>query len=123
MRPLLDRRRRLILVGDERVAAVGRDVDRLGRSRSVLLGGNGLEDDRGSGVVILADLGSAVLSALTAVDELLDPGRAARTRISGGPMVTTSTMRRPLLCMPSRSIASSGVVTKPCTPTLPSLVA
>jgi dihydroxyacetone kinase phosphotransfer subunit len=43
--------------------------------------------DRGSGVVILADLGSAVLSALTAVDELLDPGRAARTRISGGPMV------------------------------------
>ncbi len=43
--------------------------------------------DRGAGVVVVADLGSAVLSALTAVDDLLDPELAGRTRISGGPFI------------------------------------
>ena len=43
--------------------------------------------DRGAGVVIVADLGSAVLSTQTAIDELLAPELAARTRISGGPFV------------------------------------
>jgi PTS hybrid protein len=43
--------------------------------------------DRGDGVVVVADLGSAVLSAQTAVEELLDPGIAGRTKISGGPLV------------------------------------
>jgi|SRR5579859_678053 len=43
--------------------------------------------DRGDGVVVVADLGSAVLSAQTAIDELLAPDLAARVRISGGPLV------------------------------------
>ena len=43
--------------------------------------------DAGSGVVIVADLGSAVLSAATAIDELLSPEAAARTVISRGPLV------------------------------------
>ena len=43
--------------------------------------------DRGAGVVVIADLGSAVLSAQTAIEELLAPEHAARTRISGGPFV------------------------------------
>ena len=43
--------------------------------------------DAGSGVVVLADLGSAVLSAATAIDELLDPEQAARVVVSGGPIV------------------------------------
>lgn len=43
--------------------------------------------DAGSGVVILADLGSAVLSAGTAIDDLLEPEVAARAAISNGPLV------------------------------------
>lgn len=43
--------------------------------------------DAGAGVVILADLGSAVLSAVTAVEELLPPDAAGRVRISRGPIV------------------------------------
>ncbi|MCV0404437.1 MAG: PTS mannose transporter subunit IID [Chloroflexi bacterium] len=43
--------------------------------------------DAGAGVVILADLGSAVLSAGTAIDDLLEPDVAERTVISRGPLV------------------------------------
>ncbi len=43
--------------------------------------------DTGQGVVILADLGSAVLSALTAVEDLLGQPLAGQARISGGPLV------------------------------------
>jgi PTS hybrid protein len=42
--------------------------------------------DAGSGVVVLADLGSAVLATQTAL-ELLDPIAAARVRLSRGPVV------------------------------------
>ncbi len=42
--------------------------------------------DGGSGVLVLADLGSAVLATKTAL-ELLDPDQAARVRLSGGPIV------------------------------------
>ncbi len=43
--------------------------------------------DAGAGVVILADLGSAVLAAATAIDELIEPDLARQVRISGGPLV------------------------------------
>lgn len=43
--------------------------------------------DAGLGVVVLADLGSAVLAAATALDELIEPELASRVRISGGPIV------------------------------------
>ncbi len=43
--------------------------------------------DAGSGVVVVADLGSAVLSAATAIDELLPPDVRERTAISNGPLV------------------------------------
>ncbi len=43
--------------------------------------------DAGAGVVIVADLGSAVLSAVTALEELLPPEQASRVRISSGPIV------------------------------------
>ncbi len=42
--------------------------------------------DAGAGVVVVADLGSAVLSAKLALD-MLEPQIAARTRLSGGPLV------------------------------------
>ena len=43
--------------------------------------------DAGAGVVVLCDLGSAVLATATAIDELIPPELAARVRISGGPLV------------------------------------
>ncbi len=43
--------------------------------------------DRGLGVVVLADLGSAVLATTTAIDDILDPELAARVRVSRGPIV------------------------------------
>lgn len=43
--------------------------------------------DAGAGVIVLADLGSAVLATATAIDELIEPGLASRVRISGGPIV------------------------------------
>ena len=43
--------------------------------------------DTGAGVVVLADLGSAVLSARTALEELVAPDQARRVRLSGGPIV------------------------------------
>ena len=42
--------------------------------------------DRGAGVVIVADLGSAILASKTAL-ELLDEPAASRIVISGGPVV------------------------------------
>ncbi|WP_103064419.1 PTS-dependent dihydroxyacetone kinase phosphotransferase subunit DhaM [Actinomyces qiguomingii] len=42
--------------------------------------------DDGTGVVVLADLGSGVLAAQTAL-ELLDPELAARVHLSGGALV------------------------------------
>ena len=44
------------------------------------------EADRGAGVVVLADLGSAELSAEVAI-ELIDPELATRVRLSRGPLV------------------------------------
>jgi dihydroxyacetone kinase phosphotransfer subunit len=43
--------------------------------------------DQGEGVLVVADLGSAVLSAMTAIEDLLAPEIASRVRISGGPFV------------------------------------
>jgi len=43
--------------------------------------------DAGAGVVVMADLGSAVLSAFTAVEDLLEAGLAARVAISSGPLI------------------------------------
>ena len=46
-----------------------------------------LEADNPDGILILVDLGSAILSAQTALDLLDDPALAARCRISAAPLV------------------------------------
>ena len=46
-----------------------------------------LEADNPDGILILVDLGSAILSAQTALDLLNDPALAARCRISAAPLV------------------------------------
>ena len=43
--------------------------------------------DAGVGIVVMADLGSAVLAAFTAVEDLLEPDLASRVAISNGPLV------------------------------------
>jgi dihydroxyacetone kinase phosphotransfer subunit len=43
--------------------------------------------DEGDGVLVFADLGSAVLSAQLAIDELVDEQRRARVRIAEAPLV------------------------------------
>ena len=90
-------------VADATVALVGQ-LANLGADGPRLVAAGGLDDgsvgtdavriadaigraDAGAGVVVMADLGSAVLSAFTAVEELLEPNRAARVAISGGPLV------------------------------------
>lgn len=68
------------------VAAGGLDDGSLGTDAVRIADAIG-RADAGSGVVVLADLGSAVLSAGTAIDELLSPEVASRVVISRGPLV------------------------------------
>jgi dihydroxyacetone kinase phosphotransfer subunit len=70
---------RLIAAGGLDDGSVGTDAVRIADAiRSA---------DAGAGVVVMADLGSAVLSAFTALEELLDADAASRVAISGGPLV------------------------------------
>jgi dihydroxyacetone kinase phosphotransfer subunit len=90
-------------VADATVALVGQ-LANLGADGPRVVAAGGLEDrsvgtdavriadaiaraDAGAGVVVMADLGSAVLSATTALEELLEPDLASRVAISGGPLV------------------------------------
>lgn len=70
---------RLIAAGGLADGSIGTDATRIADAV--------VRADAGAGVVILADLGSAVLAASTALEDLLDPAQAARVRISGGPLV------------------------------------
>jgi len=70
---------RLLAAGGMEDGSIGTDAVRIAAALE--------RADTGSGAVILADLGGAVLSATTAVDELLPPDRAARVSISRGPLV------------------------------------
>jgi PTS hybrid protein len=72
--------------GPRLVAAGGLDDGTLGTD-AVRIAAAITEADAGAGVVVVADLGSAVLSTATAIDELLPPEQAARSVISGGPLV------------------------------------
>ncbi len=72
--------------GPRLIAAGGLDADTVGTDATRIAAA--IEGaDRGDGVVLVADLGSAVLSARTAIEELLAPALAARVRISRGPLV------------------------------------
>ena len=70
---------RLVAAGGLADGTVGTDAVRIADALAAA--------DAGSGVVVLADLGSAVLSALTAVEDLVAPELAARVAISRGPLV------------------------------------
>jgi dihydroxyacetone kinase phosphotransfer subunit len=69
----------LVAAGGMVDGAVGTDATRIAAAIR--------EADAGSGVVVLADLGGAVLATQLALDELLDATLTARVRLSGGPIV------------------------------------
>lgn len=69
---------RLVAVGGAADGSVGTDPDRIaGAIRSA---------DSGAGVLVVCDLGSAILATESAI-ETLDGELAARVRLSGGPFV------------------------------------
>jgi len=70
---------RLLAAGGLADGSIGTDATRIADAL--------VAADAGAGVVILADLGSAVLAAQTAVEELIEPDLAERVRISRGPIV------------------------------------
>jgi len=67
----------LVAVGGGPNGELGTDADRIGRALA--------EAERGAGVVVLGDLGSAILATEAAI-EALDPDAAGRIRISSGPV-------------------------------------
>ena len=69
---------RLIAAGGGPGGSLGTDAARIAQAIG--------EADAGAGVVVLADLGSAVLATKLAL-ELVAPEVAARARLSGGPLV------------------------------------
>jgi multiphosphoryl transfer protein len=71
---------------DVRLIAAGGTADGLLGTDAALIADAIAQADTGAGVLVLADLGSAVLSTKLAF-ELIDPELAARTRLSGGPLV------------------------------------
>ena len=69
----------LLAAGGMEDGSIGTDAVRIADALSAA--------DRGAGVVVLADLGSAVLSTTTAIDDILEPQLASRVRVSSGPLV------------------------------------
>ncbi|HET8587879.1 MAG TPA: PTS mannose transporter subunit IID [Candidatus Limnocylindria bacterium] len=70
---------RLVAAGGMADGSLGTDATRIAVAVT--------EADTGDGVLITADLGSAVLAAATALDELLPADVAGRVRISSGPLL------------------------------------
>jgi dihydroxyacetone kinase phosphotransfer subunit len=69
---------RLFAVGGAPDGTIGTDPDRIATAiRSA---------DSGAGVLVICDLGSAILATESAI-EMLDAALAARVRLSGGPFV------------------------------------
>ena len=68
---------RLIAAGGLEDGSVGTDALRIAHAID--------RADAGGGVVVIADLGSAILSAFTAIEELI--ASDARVAVSGGPLV------------------------------------
>ncbi|MGH2401480.1 MAG: dihydroxyacetone kinase phosphoryl donor subunit DhaM [Candidatus Limnocylindria bacterium] len=70
---------RLLAAGGLEDGSIGTDATRIADALA--------DADAGAGVVVLADLGSAVLATGTAIDELIEPDLAERVRISRGPIM------------------------------------
>jgi dihydroxyacetone kinase DhaKLM complex PTS-EIIA-like component DhaM len=71
--------RRRVRAGGMEDGSIGTDAVRIADALTAA--------DRGLGVVVLADLGSAVLATTTAIDDILEPALGERIRVSSGPIV------------------------------------
>ena len=67
-------------------AAGGADDGGIGTDATLIAEAIGAADE-GDGVLVLVDLGSAVLSAQLAIDEFVDEGTRGRVRIAEAPVV------------------------------------
>jgi phosphoenolpyruvate---glycerone phosphotransferase subunit DhaM len=75
------------MAGDVRIkAAGGTDDGGIGTDATLIAEAIGAADE-GDGVLVLVDLGSAVLSAQLAIDELVDEAIRGRVRIAEAPVV------------------------------------
>lgn len=75
------------MAGEVRIrAAGGTDEGGIGTDATLIAEAIDAADD-GDGVLVLVDLGSAVLSAQLAIDELIGEERKGRVRIADGPLV------------------------------------
>ncbi len=75
------------MAGDVRIRAAGGTEDG-GIGTDATLIASAIDDaDEGDGVLVFADLGSAVLSAQLAIEELIDAERRDRVRIADAPLV------------------------------------
>jgi len=75
------------MAGDVRIRAAGGDADGgIGTDATLIAEAIRAADD-GDGVLVLVDLGSAVLSAQLAIEELIEEERRGRVRISEAPLV------------------------------------
>jgi dihydroxyacetone kinase phosphotransfer subunit len=70
---------RLVAAGGMADGSLGTDATRIAEAVGAA--------DAGAGVVITADLGSAVLAAVTALDDLLPAPASRHVRVSNGPIV------------------------------------
>ncbi|HZD74584.1 MAG TPA: dihydroxyacetone kinase phosphoryl donor subunit DhaM [Actinomycetota bacterium] len=75
------------MAGDVRIRAAGGTEDGGIGTDATLIASAIADADEGDGVLVFADLGSAVLSAQLAIDELIDAERRGRLRIADAPLV------------------------------------
>jgi PTS hybrid protein len=75
------------MAGDVRIRAAGGTEDGGIGTDATLIASAIAEADEGDGVLVCVDLGSAVLSAQLALEELVDPERRQRVRIADAPLV------------------------------------
>lgn len=75
------------MAGEVRIEAAGGTGDGQIGTDATLIARSIEAADSGEGVLVLVDLGSAVLSARMAIEELLDEDRRGRVRIADAPLV------------------------------------
>jgi len=75
------------MAGDVRIRAAGGTDDGGIGTDATLIAGAIADADTGDGVLVVVDLGSAVLSAQLAIEELVDADRRGRVRIADAPLV------------------------------------
>ncbi len=75
------------MAGGVRIRAAGGTEDGAIGTDATLIAGAISDADEGDGVLVIVDLGSAVLSAQLAIEELIDDERRGRVRIADAPLV------------------------------------